>query len=87
MNSHPLFPAGVTRYDLVMASPASEDAVAAPHLRRRADIPDRFKWNLTHIFPDLPSWQAAYAELETKIAAYAALHARDGVLGHVGGTR
>src|SRR5207248_8820984 len=37
-------------------------------------IPDRFKWNLTHIFPDWDAWQAAYDELEKKIATYAALH-------------
>ena len=54
-----------------MASPATADA--APCLRERTDIPDRFKWNLTHIFPDWPAWQAAYAELDTKIEAYAAL--------------
>jgi len=56
-----------------MTSPATADATAAPYLRERADIPDRFKWNLTHIFPDWPAWQTAFAELETKIAAYAAL--------------
>src|SRR5262249_28030640 len=39
----------------------------------RAEIPDRFKWNLTHIFAGWAEWQAAYDELETKIAAYAAL--------------
>ena len=49
------------------------DAPAAPQLRDRSEIPPRFKWNLTHIFPDWPAWQAAYDELETKIAAYAAL--------------
>jgi len=52
-------------------SPA--DAPAAPLLRARADIPPRFKWNLTHIFPDWTAWEAAYRELETRIAAYAAL--------------
>ena len=52
-------------------SPAG--ATAAPPLRERNEIPDRFKWNLTHIFPDWPAWQSAFAELETKIAAYAAL--------------
>jgi len=48
-------------------------AAAAPELRDRDSIPDRFKWDLTHIFPGWDQWQNAYAELETKIAAYAAL--------------
>ena len=48
-------------------------AAAAPELRDRDSIPDRFKWDLTHIFPGWDQWQRAYEELETKIAAYAAL--------------
>jgi oligoendopeptidase F len=53
------------------SSPAG--ATAAPVLRERSEIPDRFKWNLTHIFADWPAWQAAYEELDKKIGAYAAL--------------
>ena len=56
-----------------MDAPGPADTAAAPLLRDRLDIPDRFKWNLTHIFPGWPAWQAAYDELETKIGAYAAL--------------
>jgi oligoendopeptidase F len=52
---------------------ATTEAPAAPALRDRADIPDRFKWNLTHIFPDWGAWQAAYDELDGKIGAFAAL--------------
>jgi len=52
---------------------APAEAAVAPPLRERAEIPDRFKWNLTHIFPDWRAWQAAFDELETKIGAYAAL--------------
>src|SRR3990172_537122 len=48
------------------------EAPAAP-LRDRVTIPDRFKWNLTHIFPDSDAWKRAYDELDTKISAYAAL--------------
>jgi len=51
---------------------APAEAPAAT-LRERADIPDRFKWDLTHIFPDWGAWQATYDELETKIGALAAL--------------
>ena len=46
---------------------------AAPELGDRDSIPERFKWDLTHIFTDWPEWQRAYDTLETKIAAYAAL--------------
>ena len=49
------------------------DAPAAPALRERTDTPDRFKWNLSHIFTDWPAWEAAYRQLDTLIAAYAAL--------------
>jgi len=52
---------------------APAEAAVAPPLRERAEIPDRFKWNLTHIFPDWNRWQAAFDELDTKIGAYAAL--------------
>jgi oligoendopeptidase F len=52
---------------------ASAPAPAAPELRDRDSIPDRFKWDLTHIFPGWDEWQRAYAELETQIGAYAAL--------------
>src|SRR2546428_2951832 len=54
-----------------MFTPA--EAPAAPPLRDRDTIPDRFKWNLTHIFSDWDAWKRAYDELDTKISAYAAL--------------
>ena len=46
-------------------SPA--EAPAAPPLRERSDIPDRFKWDLSHIYPDWNAWQRAYDELDRKI--------------------
>jgi oligoendopeptidase F len=64
---------GHLRYDFRMDLLAATDATAAPQLRNRTDIPDRFKWNLTHIFPTWEAWQAAYDELDRKIVAYAAL--------------
>src|SRR5690242_4958256 len=60
------------RYDRRM-NPSAPVEAAAPALRERADIGERFKWNLTHIFPDWSAWQAAYDALDAKIAAYAAL--------------
>ena len=41
--------------------------------RLRAEIPDRFKWNLNDIFESWDAWQAAYAELERGIDKYAQL--------------
>ncbi len=52
-------------------SPA--EAPAAPSQRTRDQIEDRFKWNLSHIFPDWDAWQRGYDELDRKIAEYAAL--------------
>jgi oligoendopeptidase F len=49
------------------------EAPAAPPLRDRHEIPDRFKWDLTHIFSGWDAWKAAYDELDAKITAYAAL--------------
>jgi oligoendopeptidase F len=55
------------------------EAGAATELRDRTSIPDRFKWNLQQIFESWDAWHAAYNELETKIAAFAALQ---GTLAH-----
>ena len=52
---------------------APAEATAAPLLRDRHDIPDQFKWNLSHIYSAWSEWQAAYDELERNIGAYAAL--------------
>jgi oligoendopeptidase F len=41
--------------------------------RRREDVPERFKWNLSDIFPDWNSWEEGYKRLEAGIARYAAL--------------
>jgi oligoendopeptidase F len=41
--------------------------------RRREDVPDQFKWNLSDIFPSWEAWEAGYKELEAGIAKYAAL--------------
>jgi oligoendopeptidase F len=52
--------------------------VAAPEppqtrSRRREEIPNQFKWNLTDIFPNWEEWDAAYKRLEAGIERYAAL--------------
>ena len=52
---------------------SSAETVPAPQLRDRSDIDNRYKWDLTHIFPGWPEWQAAFDDLQVKIGAYAAL--------------
>jgi oligoendopeptidase F len=41
--------------------------------RRREDVPEQFKWNLSDIFAGWDAWEAGYKELEAGIAKYAAL--------------
>ena len=57
------------------------EAPAAPPLRDRDSIPERFKWNLKNIFATWEEWQSAYGELDRKIDAFAALQ---GTLGQGG---
>jgi oligoendopeptidase F len=52
---------------------AAPEATAPADLRDRADIPDRFKWNLAHIFPDWEAWRLAYEMLDRRIAEFATL--------------
>jgi len=49
------------------------EASAAPTLRERDQIDDRFKWDLTKIYPNWDVWQRAYAELNRKIDEFGAL--------------
>jgi oligoendopeptidase F len=57
------------------SSPSDVATPEPPQLgnRRRDEIPDRFKWNLSDIFPDWQAWESGYKELEGGIARYAAL--------------
>src|SRR5688572_14231920 len=50
-------------------------AVPQPQARTRvrAEIADRFKWNLQDIFSDWPEWEAAFKKLDNGIDRYAAL--------------
>jgi oligoendopeptidase F len=41
--------------------------------RRRDEVPDRYKWNLSDIFPSWEVWEAGYKTLEAGIAKYASL--------------
>ena len=46
---------------------------SATRSRKREDIGDRYKWNLTDIFPDWDAWDAGYKRLEAGIEKYAGL--------------
>ena len=52
---------------------APAEATAAPAFRDRDTIPEKFKWNLTHIFSDWNAWQSAFDELDARIGEYAGL--------------
>jgi len=52
---------------------STAEAPVPSELREREQIPDRFKWDLGHIFNDWTEWQRAYDQLETQVGAYAAL--------------
>src|ERR1700682_2066805 len=56
-----------------MAPLAPAEAPAAPPLRDRDQIPDRFKWNLKNIFSGWDEWQATYDDPDRRISAFAAL--------------
>src|SRR5215203_3043615 len=47
----------------------------APSLRsrHRPEIPERFKWNVTDIFPNWDAWEAGYKALESGVDRYATL--------------
>ena len=48
-------------------------AMARPQTLVRDSIPDKYKWDFTHIYPDWEAWQADMAKLETMMDQYAAL--------------
>jgi oligoendopeptidase F len=48
-------------------------AVAVTRSRNRAEIEDRYKWNLADIFPSWAEWEEGYRRLEAGIEKYEAL--------------
>ena len=58
-----------------LAYPADAAAAEPPatRSRRREEIADRYKWNLTDIFTSWEAWEAGYRQLEAGIDRYAAL--------------
>lgn len=45
----------------------------ANNLPKRNEIDAKYKWDLTHIYPDTQSWETAMTELDKDITAFAAL--------------
>jgi oligoendopeptidase F len=54
------------------ATPTAESAPPVPS-RNRADIAERFKWNVHDIFPSWDAWETAYRQLEAGVERYGAL--------------
>ena len=44
-----------------------------PRARTRDDIPEHYTWNLSDIYPNWESWEAALKEFEASLAGYAEL--------------
>ena len=63
----------MSQYDFLMDQFAPADAAAAPTLRERAAIDDRYRWNLTHIYPDWQAWEGAFGELDRAIDRFSQL--------------
>ena len=59
--------------DYLAPSDVATPEPAQTRSRRREEIPDQFKWNLTDIFPGWVEWEAAYKRLEAGVERYAAL--------------
>jgi len=52
---------------------APTDALESGALRERSEIDDRYKWDLSSIFPDWDRWSEAYSELDRQIEQFASL--------------
>ena len=70
----PVRPSDPARIVLAAADPA-DAASAEPQTtrsRRREEIDDRYKWNLSDIFFSWEAWETGYKQLEAGIERYAA---------------
>ena len=48
-------------------------AIAGPGTDQRDEIPDQYKWDVSHIYPDFESWEQGYNDLDVMIDQFAAL--------------
>src|SRR5258706_12206040 len=56
-----------------MSADTLTPAAPAARSRNRAELPERFKWNVQDIFASWEEWDAAYKQLEAGIDRYASL--------------
>jgi len=49
------------------------DCIAGPGTLNRDEIPDKYKWDLSDIYPDWEAWEKDLEKLETKMEDYVAL--------------
>lgn len=82
MISSLLSPAACTVLALSVAVAAH---AAKPETTKRAEIPDRYKWDFAPIYPNWEAWEAGMKEMEAKTDSFAALkgtlaHGPDAVL-------
>ncbi len=49
---------------------ATAAATPKPDTRDRAEIPERYTWDLSHIYPDVGSWRAGLEHLRELMASY-----------------
>jgi oligoendopeptidase F len=61
------------RYSCQMSADTLTPAAPAARSRNRAELPERFKWNVQDIFASWEEWDAAYKQLEAGIERYASL--------------
>ena len=55
------------RFVLIIASMSALSLVAVAQERDRAKIPDKYKWNLADIYPDVAAWRAAKTRVEAEL--------------------
>jgi oligoendopeptidase F len=68
-----------SRLHLVLALAAAVLAAAAPALaKERAEVPEKYTWNLTDLYPSNEAWQSARAAVEKAIPGLAAFQGRLG---------
>ena len=52
---------------LTLAALCAGSALAQSRQPQRSEIDDRYKWDLSHIYPDWEAWQKGLAELQQKM--------------------
>ncbi|MGH9348207.1 MAG: oligoendopeptidase F [Vicinamibacterales bacterium] len=58
-----------TRLLVLLAALAALTLAGTAQERDRAKIPDKYKWNLADIYPDVAAWRAAKAKLQAELPA------------------